>query len=116
MPSYLNTDSGNGILHLSFKEGKILDTLLIQEIQEELLPILEKVKERKVVINFGNVTFLSSSALGMLVRAYKRCKQANIQLKLCCIAPDIREVFTITNLDKMLEIYDTARQAEEAFA
>lgn len=115
MASYLRTASEGSILRICFTEAKILDALLIQEIQDDLLPTIEKAKEPNILLDFRTVTFMSSAALGTVIRVHKRCKQTGKKLKLCCIAPDIREVFAITTLDRVLEIYDTAEQAEQAF-
>jgi hypothetical protein len=50
------------------------------------------------------VEFLSSSALGMLLRVHKRCKDFEISLKLCNLGKDIEKVFKITGLNKVLDI------------
>jgi anti-sigma B factor antagonist len=50
------------------------------------------------------VKFLSSSALGMLIRVHKRCKEFKITLKLCNIDKEIEKVFKITGLNKVLDI------------
>lgn len=116
MASYLKTVSDGSVLRICFTEAKILDALLIQELQDELLPLVENAKEPNILLDFRTVTFMSSAALGSIIRVHKRCKQRGKRLKLCCIAPDIREVFAITTLDTMLDIYKTADEAEAAFA
>ena len=42
-------------------------------------------------------------------------REYKIMLKLCNIAPDIRQVFKITGIDKVLDIHADASQAMEAF-
>ena len=46
----------------------------------------------------------------------KRCKQEQIDLKLCNISPDIMEVFKITRLNRVFDIYDDENSAITAFA
>jgi anti-anti-sigma factor len=49
------------------------------------------------------------------MRLHKQCKQDKIKLKLCNISPNILEVFQITGLTKLLEIYPDGVRAIEAF-
>jgi len=58
---------------------------------------------------------MSSTALGMLIRVTKKCKQYKIAMKLCEIAPDIRQVFKITGLEKVFDIHEDVAQAIDAF-
>jgi anti-sigma B factor antagonist len=58
---------------------------------------------------------MSSAALGMLVRVNKKCKEFEVALKLCHVEPEIRKVFQITRLDKVLAIYDDPKDAVAAF-
>jgi len=103
------------ILVISIREAKVLDELLIREIQAELLRALETSQVPKVLIDFGNVTFLSSSALGMLIRCKKKSNDFKVWLKLSSIDREILKVFTITGLNKVFEIHADERDAIMAF-
>src|SRR5262249_51807878 len=59
---------------------------------------------RKLLLNFGNVEYLSSAALEMLVTLNKKVTQAAGELILCNIAPQIYEIFEITKLNKLFRI------------
>jgi anti-sigma B factor antagonist len=95
-------------------EVRLLDESTIGQCYREILDIIEKTEESNALLHFGRVTFMSSSALGMVIRLSKKCKEYKIALKLCNIAPDIRQVFKITGLDKILDIYPDAADAFEA--
>jgi anti-sigma B factor antagonist len=111
----LQTTSNADILTIQFVPNEILDALMITEIQDELLAILDKARERNILLDFRAVRFLSSAALGMLMRAYKKCDESRLILKLCNLTPSIREIFKITCLEKTFEIHTTAEEAEKAF-
>ena len=51
----------------------------------------------------------------MLVRINKKCKEFEATLKLVNICPEIRKVFEITRLDKILDIYDDPKAAIASF-
>ncbi len=97
---------------VQFADRKILDELAIQEIQDELLKLVnERDDGNRLVLSFSNVDHLSSAALGMLITLNKKVKEKKGILKLSDIKPQIFEVFKITRLNKMFDIYDTLEQA-----
>lgn len=114
--SHLRTSSSGDILTIYFLDSKILEGSVIQSIHEELIALLGKTEEPNILLDFRAVKFLSSAALGMLIRAQKKCAEYKANLKLCCLAPSIREVFKITGLEKVLSIYNTSDEAARAFA
>ncbi len=115
MAPYVRSESNGEILTVHLTEAKILDESVIQQISAALIELIGKTSEPNVVIDFSQVRFLSSSALGMLVKINKKCKEFKINLKLCSIHSDIMEVFKITRLDKVLSIYPDAQAAHDAF-
>ena len=80
----------------------------------DVLP-LEAAASRKLLINFQRVEFMSSMMIGHIVRLNKQCKTDKTRLKLCNIAPEILEVFTITKLNKILDICEDEAKAIESF-
>jgi anti-anti-sigma factor len=99
-----------------FDQPRLTDAMAIDQCYREILEDLGKSEERNVLLHFGRVAFLSSSALGILIRISKKCKEFKASLKLCNIAPDILEVFKITGLDKVFDIQKDASDALAAFA
>jgi anti-sigma B factor antagonist len=68
-----------------------------------------------VVLDLGEVTFLDSSGLGLLVRLLNRTRTARGDLKLCAVRAPIAEVLRITRLGTIFESYATAPAAVAAF-
>jgi anti-anti-sigma factor len=94
---------------------RFVDGTIIEQCYREIVELLDKTEESSVLLHFGRVGFMSSSALGMLIRVQKKCKEYEITLKLCNISPDIRQVFKITGLDKVFDIHADATDALESF-
>lgn len=88
----------------SFRDQKILDDLVIQQLGEELYRVAESEDCDSLLLNFSGVAFLSSSALGKLITLNKRVKAGGGQLRLCEMHPKILELFTLTGLDKLFDI------------
>ncbi|MDP9316276.1 MAG: STAS domain-containing protein [Chloroflexota bacterium] len=69
----------------------------------------------KVVVNLADVNFIDSTALAVLVKGLKRCRQEDGDLHLCCLQQPVRIIFELTRLDKAFEIYAQETEAVEAF-
>lgn len=94
---------------------RLVDEATIEQCYREIAEVLDKTEEVHFLVHFGRVGFMSSAALGMLVRLHKKCKEYGIGLRLCNISPEIREVFKITRLDKVFTIDADAAGAMEGF-
>ncbi len=96
-----------GVSVVRFLDQKIIDSEAIQELGQELFDLVEREDRKKLVLNFSNVEFLSSAALGKLITFEKKSKRNDAQLILTNISPEIFQVFAITNLDKLFQIKDS---------
>ena len=113
--SRLNVRDEGEITRIQFLERNLLEETSIQQIGDELCQIVDLSPTPKLLIMFENVEHLSSAALGMLIRVNNKIRQKGGQLRLSDIDPQIFEVFTITRLNKLFQIYDRALEAEESF-
>lgn len=102
-------DSGE-VLVVNFNQTSILDQAVIDQIGQEFEHVaLEASGERKLLLNFAKVEYMSSAMLGKLIQLHRKCKADKIKLKLCNIAKNPLDVFKITKLDKLFEVHkDTA--------
>ena len=97
-------------------DEKILEQADIDALESSFMPLLEQGGSMNLVISFSEVKFLTSTVLGLLIRISKKIYESEGQLKLCCIEPKILEIFRITRLDKVFDIYEDRWQALEAVA
>ena len=92
-------------------DEKILEENDIKDIQQSVMALIEQNEKIALVIDFSNVKFLSSAMLGLLIRVSKRIYESHGRLKLSSIDPKIYEVFKITGLDKIFDIYPGSAEA-----
>ncbi|MBA3612605.1 MAG: STAS domain-containing protein [Nitrospirales bacterium] len=89
------------VLHLAgrfdFGARKIFKDSLDGAMKEEL----------PIVLDFGQVSFLDSSALGILVIAHQTLKSKKILFSLVNPQPYVRQVLDLANVAKMIPIYQT---------
>jgi len=95
----------------TFTSEKILEDKDIQALQETVVSIIEQAERINLILDFINVKFLSSAVLGLLIRVSKKVYENDGQLKLCNINPKIYEIFKITRLTKIFDIYPDVESA-----
>jgi anti-sigma B factor antagonist len=115
--TYIGLKDAGDVLVVNFNQSSILDQRVIDEIGRELEQAeLEASSNRKLLVDFRTVEYMSSAMLGKLVQLHKRCKADKIKLKLCSIANNPLDVFRITRLDKLFEIHPNPEVALAKFA
>ena len=100
---------------VTFQQSHILDAMTIESMSTTLKELIGTSEAGKFIFNFARVTYLSSSALGMLIGLQRRVAQRKAVVKLAGIHDDIMEVFRITRLDTVFDIYRDGAAALEAF-
>ncbi len=89
---------------ITFTDEKILEEADVRAIEQSLLSVIEQGEKLNLVLNFGNVKFLSSAVLGLLIKLSRRIYERDGRLALCGINPKIYEIFKITRLTKVFDI------------
>ena len=107
--------AGNATI-MSFTDEKILEEKDINALQESIMSVIEQAERINLILDFGNVRFLSSAVLGLLIRISKRIHERDGQLRLCNINPKIYEIFKITRLTKTFDIYNNIESATEGLS
>jgi anti-sigma B factor antagonist len=98
-----------------FVDSKILEEMQIKWLGKELYDLVEEKHRSNIIINFQNVQRFSTALLGKLIGLRKRATQAGGTVRLCCIPPDVMEIFRITGLDGAFEILGSEAEAVKAF-
>jgi anti-sigma B factor antagonist len=111
----LEVEDYNDVTIVKFTDRKILDEQNIQAIGEQLFSLIDEVGRHKLLLNFDNVEYLSSAALGKLITLNKKVTGVKGRLVLCNIDPQIYEVFKITNLNKLFKICEDEQEALQSF-
>jgi len=100
---------------VTFQDKKILDEAGTVELGQELFSLVENDNRKAILLDFGNVEFLSSAALGKLITLDRKVKTAKGRLKLCSIRPEILDVFNVTKLNKVFDIRGDQAEGISAF-
>lgn len=90
-----------------------LDLATGGDLKEEIKKLVDKGAKR-VHLNLQKVEFINSSGLGALVSVIKQVRIKKGRLTLSNLAPYVREIFDITQLSHVFEIFDTEQEAVES--
>jgi anti-sigma B factor antagonist len=107
----LSVEYVDSVVLATFTSEKILEDFDIQALEKTLLPLVDQDHKPLIVLDFSNVRYLTSSVLGLLIRILKKVNEAGGGLRLCGINAKILEIFTITRLDKVFDIFPTREKA-----
>ena len=69
----------------------------------------------KLLIDLSDVTYLNSTAIGVLIHGHTSYARRGWQLKLCGINKKIDSIFVITKLILVFDVHDTRKAAIESF-
>ena len=114
--SRLEVEDNGEIAIVNFIDRKILDEQNIQRIGEDLCSLVDQYGRKKILLNFTNVEYLSSAALGKFISLNKKVAAAGGKLVMCNINEDIFEVFEITRLDRLFVIQKDEQSALQIFS
>ena len=102
------------VLVVDFTDTKILDEHRIAQIGKELLELeVEATVNKRMLVNFQSVEFMSSAMLGQLMLLNNQAKADRVVLKLCSISANLLPVFKLMRLKNIA--FSTEEKALEAF-
>ena len=97
-----------GLIELS---GEV-DLYTAPRFKDDLVALIET-GVHDIVIDLSQVTFIDSTALGVIISGVKRLHERDGHLRIVAASRPVVRILDITGLDKVLTIFDTS---EAAFA
>ena len=85
------------------------------EAREELYRLMETQGNRKLILNFENVRFLSSAPIGMLVNLMNKAASAGGAVRFCQLDPDVQEIMRLTRVEGLFSIFANEQDARDSF-
>ena len=105
-----NTLGDTEVLHLNGR----LDMNTSSEVKSRIKELLDK-QTKKMILNLARVDFINSSGLGVLVSLLRDVRLANSKLAITNPSPYVREIFEITQLINIFDIYESEEAALDGF-
>lgn len=96
------------------KVGGFIDTTTSSEVERALNSLLKQ-NRYNIVIDLGNVDYISSAGWGIFISEIKSIREHNGDLKLVRMIPDVYEIFELLEFHHILDVYDTVNEAVQKF-
>ena len=87
----------------------------VEAVARELFDLLETGPASKLLLDLGNIYFMSSAMLAQLVRMHRQVQAKRGRLRLCSPRPAIQEAFRVSKFDRFFEIFPDASSALKKF-
>ena len=94
-------------------EGEV-DLYSSPNLRTELLD-LTNAKTKAVLVDLANVKYMDSSGVATLVEALQQVGKYGGKLKLVNLREAVKDVFELSRLDKVFDIYQNTDEAKGAF-
>jgi anti-sigma B factor antagonist len=91
-----------------------LDEEALDRLHDRLLGLADEPSRSDLLLDFGNVDYLTSTALGTLVGLHRGLLARGRHLAVGNLSPQVHEVFAVTRLDKFLDLRLAGQEAGPA--
>ena len=100
-----------GVTYVDFAPDTNLDALTVESTRDELYGLVQTQQNLKVVLDFSNVDFLASMALGMLVTLRLKAARNGSSVVLAGVRPMLTDIIAVTQIDKLYGVFPTREAA-----
>jgi len=95
-------------------KGMLLGGKETDELQGKIRELTEA-GNKKLLIDLGKTTFMNSVYLGVLIGGHTSYAKRGAKMKLCAVDKKIQNIFVVTKLSLVFEVYDTEKDALKTF-
>jgi anti-sigma B factor antagonist len=95
-------------------KGMLLGGKETDELQSKIKELAEA-GNKKLLINLGQTTFMNSVSLGVLIAGHSNYAKRAAKLKLCSVDKKIQNIFVVTKLSLVFDVYDEEPEALKTF-
>ncbi len=115
VPSRIQVSEIDGIMVVRFTDHQLFDERPVREIAEQIaINLPSDGTPIRLILDFSDVTLLSSIALGKFILIQRRVDASRGSLRLCELSPVLQQVFRTANLDRLFTIDRDLRTSLEA--
>jgi anti-sigma B factor antagonist len=87
----------------------------VKHLDRQLLEAVESSTGVKFIVDFANVQYVSSTVLGVLVRALLKVQSRGGELRITGIDKELKQLFRLTALHRVFYICDKIETAVDSF-
>ncbi len=97
---------------VEFRTASLMDPMVLETIAQSLYELVDVQDKRLLVLDFEQVQYLSSQAIGIILTLNKKLSGLkHTSFVLCGVGPKLMELVKITRLDRILKIKPSQKEA-----
>lgn len=104
-----------GSIAIVMPQGYLTGGQETEEVDQAIKRLAEK-GNTHLIVNLADAQHLNSTALGVLISAHTNYVRRGGQMKLCSVDKRIENIFVITKLSLVFDVYASEEQAIASFA
>lgn len=103
-----------GVTVVSFTVEALLDWESVNQLERDLMTLLVEEKPKALVVDFSGVRHVTSGVLGVLATVWKHLADMGRRGCVCGLQPELKEVFGVTQLQRLIPIKPDLNAAVDA--
>ena len=88
----------------------------VEDFLSELTNAIKEQPDSIVLVDMKEIEFMDSAGLMALIKGFRLSQNLNRRFSICSVAPSVRIVFELTQLDNVFEIFDSKEDFEATLA
>jgi len=88
-----------------------LDHHAAEELRSKVTETLAANQIQHIVLNLGELSFMDSSGLGVILGRYKQIKATGGEMVVCSISPSVKRLFDMSGLFKIIRLEEDELKA-----
>ena len=113
--SILQIDEDDGVTVVDFPQQTEMSGEVADQLAPELYALVEGDERRNVVVNFENLTFLSSQGIGALLTLRLKAARTGSEIVLASVPTQFDEIFRLTNFEQLYQVFESVADAKSHF-
>jgi anti-sigma B factor antagonist len=98
----------------TFKPQGYVSAANASDFLTDLTTVIQTRQDCVLLVDMKEVEFLDSAGLMALIKGFRLAQSLGKRLSLCSVAPSVRMIFELTQLDTVFEIFDNRETFETA--
>lgn len=110
----LKTEKINNVTIVKFNDIDRFNALIVEPVKEQLKSFFNK-PDTRLALSLEGIKFIDSSGFGVFLSIMKTANNNHGQFKICCIRPEVMELFKLLQLHNVFDLYDSQDECINSF-
>ncbi len=89
---------------LTFKINNEIDDCNVQKIRGRVDYEIQRYMPKKIMFDFGSVTFMDSSGIGFIIGRYKFANMIGSEVEICNLTKSVEKIFEMSGILRLIPI------------